>query len=88
MSDETMARLFQRFSQEDMSESRVYSGMGLSLWICKGAAELMGGDLTAESKPGVGSTFILNLIAEETMDEAPAEDELPDRPGHTIDLAN
>ena len=87
MSDETMARLFQRFSQEDMSESRVYSGMGLSLWICKGAAELMGGDLTAESKPGVGSTFILNLIAEETMDEAPAEDELPDRPGHTIDLA-
>lgn len=64
MSKDAQSRIFQRFAQEDMSESRNYGGMGLGLWNSKIMAELMGGSLGVNSKPGVGSTFMLNLIAE------------------------
>ncbi len=65
MSAETLASIFQRFSQDNMTEARSYGGVGLGLWISRVSAELMGGDLTVVSAPGAGSTFTLTLIAEE-----------------------
>lgn len=69
MSKDAQARIFQRFAQEDMSESRSYGGMGLGLWISNIMAELMGGGISVDSSPGAGSTFTLNLIAEEVTTE-------------------
>ena len=53
--------LFQPFEQQDISMRRGYGGAGLGLPISRSLAEMMGGRLTAESQPGVGSTFRVSL---------------------------
>jgi two-component system, sensor histidine kinase len=61
MDEPTMRRLFQRFMQGDVSPSRSASGAGLGLEISRDLARLMGGDITVNSKPGVGSSFTASL---------------------------
>ena len=57
ISPETLARLFQPFTQGDSKMNRAYGGTGLGLSISKHLAEAMGGSLTVVSTPGKGSTF-------------------------------
>ncbi|MBN8505903.1 MAG: response regulator [Burkholderiales bacterium] len=64
LSAEGLARLFQRYSQAEGDTTRRYGGTGLGLVISKTLAQLMGGDLRAESPgPGQGSTFTLEIQA-------------------------
>jgi signal transduction histidine kinase len=58
---EQLDRIFEPFVQVDQRLTRAYAGVGLGLAISRDLARGMGGDLTAESTPGVGSTFTLTL---------------------------
>lgn len=60
---EDQKRLFQPFVQ--LAESTMQKGTGLGLAISRRYIELMGGTLTLESRFGVGSTFRIELPAEE-----------------------
>ena len=54
-------KLFGRFVQLDASTTRQHGGAGLGLAICRELCGLMGGAISVKSRPGLGSTFTVEL---------------------------
>ena len=61
MTEETLERIFQPFSQASRSTARQYGGTGLGLSISRQLTEMMNGELSVESELGKGSRFTLEI---------------------------
>ncbi len=76
ISEEYLNKLFTPFTQEDEGYSRRFEGNGLGLALSKQYADLIGAELSVDSKKGKGSVFTLkfdmlkNFTANEKLKEA------------------
>jgi len=66
VSEKEKEKIFDEFSQADVSTNRKYGGTGLGLSISSQFVKYMGGELKIESEVGRGSSFYFNLILEKT----------------------
>ncbi|PHS33686.1 MAG: hybrid sensor histidine kinase/response regulator [Sulfurovum sp.] len=67
MTKDQQGRIFEAFSQADVSVTRKYGGTGLGLTISSQFVELMGGELELESAKDHGTTFFFDLPLEEII---------------------
>jgi PAS domain S-box-containing protein len=61
--EEKLEKIFEEFSQADVSTTREFGGTGLGLPITRRFCQMMGGDVTVSSRPGQGATFTIRLPA-------------------------
>jgi signal transduction histidine kinase/CheY-like chemotaxis protein len=64
MTEQECNRIFESFTQADVSTTRTYGGTGLGLTIAKNLSELMGGTISVNSVSGAGSEFTLSVKAD------------------------
>jgi signal transduction histidine kinase len=80
IAEEDQAGLFEAFVQVDGTSTRAHEGAGLGLAISARLAELMGGGIAVDSRPGAGSTFEVVIPATSAGGSDPPEAALAEPP--------
>jgi CheY-like chemotaxis protein/two-component sensor histidine kinase len=78
MTEDQLQRVFEAFAQAEATTASRYGGTGLGLAISRRFCQMLGGDLSAESEAGTGSTFTVRLPAEAPTGRPAAAPEPPD----------
>lgn len=85
MTPEQLGRLFEAFTQAEVSTSSKYGGTGLGLALSRKFCQLMGGNVTVASELGKGSTFTATIpLAAAVPDEKPIPVEAIPGQGGTV----
>lgn len=64
IAEDAQQLVFEEFRQVDGSTTRTYGGSGLGLALSRQLARLLGGDITLDSAPSHGSSFVVELPLE------------------------
>lgn len=78
--------IFEFFRQADDSHTRTFGGIGIGLAISQRIANILGGNITLESKPGEGSTFHFRVPVDATKSINRTEQQKP-KPSPVPDLS-
>ena len=82
ISKEQREKVFEEFSQENTSIEKRFGGSGLGLAISKKMTDLLKGNISLDSEPGVGSTFLVSIPVEKARiaeDLKPSEKVVPQK---------
>jgi len=71
MTPEQCSKIFDPFTQADLTTTRKYGGTGLGLAIVSRFCKLMGGTVSVESQPDRGSCFLVVLPKHVAVTEEP-----------------
>jgi PAS domain S-box-containing protein len=85
---EAQQRIFREFEQADERIARSYGGTGLGLSISERIVKRMGGRITLESKPGIGSTFEVSIPLAASGSDGQKAFAAPDLSGQSIMLVS
>lgn len=77
MSEEFLQHIFDPFEQESAATGKKYGGTGLGMPITRNLVTLMGGTISVRSKPGLGTTFIIELDFDLPDGETDTKDQKP-----------
>jgi signal transduction histidine kinase len=59
--EDLLSAVFEKFKQVDSSETCLYGGVGIGLYIVRRFADLIGGKVEVQSQVGKGSTFTVTI---------------------------
>ena len=84
IAEDQQVRIFEAFEQQEGQSSRKYGGTGLGLAISRKLVQMMGGEMSVASQPGVGSTFTVTLRDVAITELASEEDETSQQVEHPL----